>query len=755
MAKIDITPSPRILRMLGMIDFKAWQCLFEFIDNSIDSFSREKISNPKIAIILPHKDKMEEGLVVKDNGIGMSEKELENCLKAGFSGNDTLDMMGLFGMGSNIAMARLGQITKIKTSKKDDDHWVEVEIDFFKLERTGIFEIEPQYIKKTKEEKDEHGTTVTVTKLKEDHFKPLFNKKIIREKIGKTYGRVLKKYNIELLYDKENCPPFQHCVWDKSRSVSHQKHGQVPAVIEINETLDTRQYCNACWVWLSPRDTVCPNCKKSENVFDRKREVKGWLGIQRYFHKDHYGVDLLRNGRVIENLNKDFFDFDFDDGLQPKINEYPIDAVYAGGRIVGELDIDFVEVSHQKDSFIKSTNDWKDVVKVVRGNSPIQPEIAKKNNLPTNISPLAKLFSGYRKVQAGTKCLVPANPNGGALTTGGKIEDYVKRFYNNEADYQSDDKFYELVLAGNSTNVSTSNSSQSSGNLGGGNPFSTSSTNNVTNITPPVSGPKVKDNFVPDNLLSAKYSIPRFFQESIKVNAFRNDVDSNQSGFEIQVSGVTVEFRYWPKSPFFSDNFLNHVDCLINELSYQFLIVSSSQLSKTPLSRIGQEIRSVYFPDTKPTLQRLTEKSNELENEIKRHLIANISDNTPIDISKLNEKLIRDFKHQLSSYTNANSDELDDKIKNGEFIEYVTFEQLIILVEKFPDILFDGNFFEKNIKKDTDDKSDQEQISQLCIILNDISWFTQNHNLPTKNKFWLGRVKRVLAGMELIDVWRA
>ena len=32
----DITPSPRVLRMLGQIEFKPWQCLAELIDNSIE-----------------------------------------------------------------------------------------------------------------------------------------------------------------------------------------------------------------------------------------------------------------------------------------------------------------------------------------------------------------------------------------------------------------------------------------------------------------------------------------------------------------------------------------------------------------------------------------------------------------------------------------------------------------------------------------------------------------------------------------------
>ena len=38
MVTVDITPSPRVLRMLGQIDFAPWQCLAELIDNSIDAF---------------------------------------------------------------------------------------------------------------------------------------------------------------------------------------------------------------------------------------------------------------------------------------------------------------------------------------------------------------------------------------------------------------------------------------------------------------------------------------------------------------------------------------------------------------------------------------------------------------------------------------------------------------------------------------------------------------------------------------------
>ncbi len=34
---INLTPDPRILRMLGQIELKGWQCIAELVDNSIDA----------------------------------------------------------------------------------------------------------------------------------------------------------------------------------------------------------------------------------------------------------------------------------------------------------------------------------------------------------------------------------------------------------------------------------------------------------------------------------------------------------------------------------------------------------------------------------------------------------------------------------------------------------------------------------------------------------------------------------------------
>ena len=69
----------------------------------------------------------------------MDEAALQNSIRAGFSGNDPVEKMGLFGMGFNIATARLGGRTEIRTGTKDCDEWLVVVIDFKELEASGKF----------------------------------------------------------------------------------------------------------------------------------------------------------------------------------------------------------------------------------------------------------------------------------------------------------------------------------------------------------------------------------------------------------------------------------------------------------------------------------------------------------------------------------------------------------------------------------------------------------------------------------------
>ena len=44
-ASLDITPSPRLLQVLGDIPLQPWQCLAELVDNSLDELLKQPERN--------------------------------------------------------------------------------------------------------------------------------------------------------------------------------------------------------------------------------------------------------------------------------------------------------------------------------------------------------------------------------------------------------------------------------------------------------------------------------------------------------------------------------------------------------------------------------------------------------------------------------------------------------------------------------------------------------------------------------------
>ena len=154
---LDITPTPRILRTLGEIPFQIWQCIAELIDNSIDAFlsSAANASDQPDRKIRINWDSNNVGaanrtIEVIDNAGGMSLEQLQNAVRAGYSSNNPMDNLGLFGVGFNIATARLGDSTTIMTTRAGDAEWIGVTIDFEKLIENkpyiGIEELENVFV---------------------------------------------------------------------------------------------------------------------------------------------------------------------------------------------------------------------------------------------------------------------------------------------------------------------------------------------------------------------------------------------------------------------------------------------------------------------------------------------------------------------------------------------------------------------------------------------------------------------------------
>ena len=196
--EFDLQPDPRILPMLGEINLVQWRCLAELVDNSVDGFLSAKrqdnpVADPEVHIAVPTSDSGSAKITVRDNGPGMSSEILETAVRAGWSGNTPVDSLGMFGMGFNIATARLGTVTTVWTTHRDDAEWHGLKIDFNALQQQRHFRT--PHLKREKVDPHEHGTEVSIEFLKpEQHawFARAANRSKISRELSKTYSAMLR-----------------------------------------------------------------------------------------------------------------------------------------------------------------------------------------------------------------------------------------------------------------------------------------------------------------------------------------------------------------------------------------------------------------------------------------------------------------------------------------------------------------------------------------------------------------------------------
>lgn len=315
---MNITPTPRILRTLGEIPFKIWQCVAELIDNSLDAFLKEpqddeadreiRINWSSDAVPVA-----ERTLEVRDNAAGMSIDQLQNAVRAGYSSNDPIGNLGLFGVGFNIATARLGEKTTIMTTRKGDHAWIGVVIDFSTLIKSGRFDA--PIITETKDDVEQSGTIVKISRLRSGIVAELANankERDIRKRLESVYSPLLGKQEISIFVKGKQLKSQEHCVWSSNRYVVYNQKN-VPCKMIIDRDLGSALFDIERNVYLSPSEAepyytdMQEGRPLPENIIERAKRLTGWLGIQRYADPNEYGIDFVRNGRKILVSDKSLF----------------------------------------------------------------------------------------------------------------------------------------------------------------------------------------------------------------------------------------------------------------------------------------------------------------------------------------------------------------------------------------------------------------------------------------------------------------
>ncbi|MDO8717135.1 MAG: ATP-binding protein [Dehalococcoidales bacterium] len=456
---INLQPDPRILVAITHNPMRPIDALCELVDNGIDAFTDAKKSNisidsPTIMISIPKASDVEKGggsISILDNGPGLTVAKTTNALKAGYTSHNRLDNLGVFGMGFKIATGKLGRHTVFRTAVTPENEMTEVTIDLEDMVKAHSYDVPKRRL--PKDPPDFRGTFIQISEWWPAGTQNYgFVTKLarlginnIREELGRRYYSILRNSKLRIFVNDLQCEPFEHCVWADHRAVKHRELGQIPAVVRFDEVVHTEIRCSKCEKIVSAEG--CPDCGSGISMRTEEERIRGWVGIQRFDDSNEYGIDLIRQGRVIRKLEKDAF-FSWTDARGRQIRDYPIDNMY--GRIVGEVHLDNVPTDFMKQDFQRTSPEWARAMVYLRGESCLQPKVAVEAGEPANDTPIFRLYQGYRRVRdVGTRDMYMGYWEPGqdqAKRISREIErDYYSRFLNKEPGYYDDTEWWKLV----------------------------------------------------------------------------------------------------------------------------------------------------------------------------------------------------------------------------------------------------------------------------------------------------------------------
>jgi hypothetical protein len=710
--EFDLQPHPRILPMLGEINLSEWRCLAEFVDNSIDAFLQASragspVENPEVHISVPTVDDQRAKITVRDNAPGMEAATLENAMRAGWTGNDPLSNLGMFGMGFNIATARLGTVTRVWTTRQGDPEWCGLEIDFERLMQQRHFRT--TRLSRPKVDPHEHGTEVTIERLKPDQrawfSRPANHTKLARE-LGRVYSAMLRPngtpISFRLMLKGNQVPGRSHCIWggegNPNRETQTSRYGVVNAYQPLDVRLPDRPFCVRCWQWLLAGEERCPACESAAGVVVRERRVYGWLGIQRYLSATDYGIDFLRHGRKIEIANRDLFYWS--DGEVSEI-EYPVDDPRNRGRIVGEIHLDHCRVTYTKDRFDRNDPAWDDMVRIVRGEGPVRPERAEDLGFGPDNSPLFLLFQAFRRSSPKPKVagayakllIVPDNDRAEAM---------AKRFYASEGEYQTDAKWWELVEeADRELLVPTTPAGGETEGLAGfgeetaqraeAEPAAAAAVAEPPAVAPPPALPRVS---IPS--LSMEY---RDDETNLRwdVSAFQVDAADSELGgskpwaLRTTAAGVS-NFFVDTRHPIFQSATMTPLDALLSELAWSAMDFQRGNAARTTFAGVLANLRTRYAGAMKLDPVELSSEAMLTLSAIARSLSKHLgTDDSLALFDELSPAEQEAIQQRMATRSVRNPQQL---ISQGRFLEFAPRKTLLRFFERHPEQFFDGLYWD-------------------------------------------------------------
>lgn len=708
---MKITPSARILRMLGEIEFAEWQCIAELVDNSFDDFNgilddgvpwaggfTVSVSLPRVGTRL-----VDCAVSVIDTGRGMSRERLEHAVKAGWSSNDQFDKLGLFGMGFNVSTARLGRRTRVLTTRAGDTEWIGVDID---LDAIGD-DFEAPDITEEKVDPSVHGTRIEISRLDPDRADWLQrNATALRKQLGHVYGWLLTNRPFDLRVGGVRVKPYRLCRWGDDRSVTYgagKRAEVIPAYMPIDQTYAPAETCLDCGNWQEPGLEECQQCGGRE-LRARERRMHGWLGVQRYLDRTEFGVDFLRNGRKILMHDKRIFEWsDPNDPTAAVLVEYPVE-LGQGGRIIGEIHLDHVPVNYQKNAFEFSDKQWKQALVYLRGAGPLLPQKAKELHFPDNDSFVGRLVKGYRRTDPGRRYLVPGNGDGPLHE---KAREWARRFHHGDPEFETDQVWWDAVVQ--HERLKAAKETKTADVAAG------AADDDAVRLALPPSQPAVRapasiPEPPPAPVETAYERFERYARDGLRLADLCGDFGHPEFGFVkltsyavdaevLDANGISTPATLVPGTGGSAAVYINRAHELFAVYGWDFadaLLVELSMYLRalkdrdTPLSEVIARIQHTTLKDRAIDLLTVAAQAHELVGEIRQRIAVAIEDAPERAYQHLTADEAASTENAMIADGARGSGPLGN---DPRFVLYAPELFLVRLVEEWPEAFFDGRVF--------------------------------------------------------------
>lgn len=322
---IRILPHKSIYRKLGRSSHGFNESIAELIDNSIDAMTDvQKEGKQKLEInidLIYRKQKAgSEYVTIRDNAKGMAEAEAAKAIVLAES-SKTGENLGEYGFGLKTAALSIGKVFTISTGKEGITEASSLKFDEEEWEENASLTWDAFPCQVVEKPKTDHGTNIKIEKLKVKLTDAKLQALFID--LGRRYRTYIDKGNVTIRINSTVCVP-EKIKWASG----------YPEEFEIQTKFG---------------------------------KVYGKIGLMTEgSNKGLYGFDLFRRSRLIRPYTKF------------AIPEHPTVST-----IMGELYMDFVPVTHEKNKFIEDSPEYEEVEKQCRDSETFKKIIREARKTQT------------------------------------------------------------------------------------------------------------------------------------------------------------------------------------------------------------------------------------------------------------------------------------------------------------------------------------------------------------------------------------